>query len=140
MPADPAEQARYEAAFARFCAVFPDVFYRSERGRMHFNREKERRDKGRFLTAGFHNSAGYFRDDIPLCELILDDAGRREIDELWRELDLVADAPMRQHADFIFYEPLVENQMACAHRHPRQFQLGFRHELVNFAATGLVEN
>ncbi len=87
-----------------FCAVFPDTFYRSERGRMHFSPRKERRDKGRLLTAGFHNSTGYFRDDIPLYELILDEAGRRELDALWQELDFIALAPQRQHADFIFYE------------------------------------
>jgi hypothetical protein len=28
-----AERSRYEASFARFAAVFPDVFYVSERGR-----------------------------------------------------------------------------------------------------------
>ena len=27
------QRERYEAAFARFCAVFPDAFYISERGR-----------------------------------------------------------------------------------------------------------
>ena len=66
--------------------------------------EKQKQDKGRLLTAGFHNSHGYFRDDQPLYELILDDAGRRELDELWLELDFIAFAPERQHADFIFYE------------------------------------
>ena len=104
VPADPAEQARHVAAFERFCAVFPDVFYRSERGRMHFSPEKERRDKGRLLTAGFHNSHGYFRDDVPLYELILDETQQRELDALWLELDFIAFAPQRQHADFIFYE------------------------------------
>ena len=89
----PAERARHEAAFARFCAVFPDAFYRSERGRMHFSPRKERQDKGRLLTAGFHNSMGYFRDDQPLYELILDEAGRRELDELWQELDFIALGP-----------------------------------------------
>ena len=34
-------------------------------------------DKGRLLTAGLHNSMGYFRDDTPLMELILDENGRR---------------------------------------------------------------
>ena len=36
--------------------------------------------QGRPLTAGFHLMQGYFRDDGPLCELILDEAGRRELD------------------------------------------------------------
>jgi hypothetical protein len=104
LAAPAAERARYEAAFARFCRVFPDAFYVSERGRMHLDRPKERQDKGRFLSAGFHNMHGYFRDDLPLYQLILDEAGQRALDGLWRELDFVTDSPRRQHADFIFYE------------------------------------
>jgi hypothetical protein len=33
-------------------------------------------DRGRLLSARFHNVTGYFRDDIPLVELILDEEGR----------------------------------------------------------------
>ncbi len=104
IPADENERARHIAAFERFCAVFPDAFYVSERGRMHLERSKEKQDKGRLLSAGFHNSMGYFRDDLPLYELILDDEGRRELDRLWQELDFITLAPMRQLKDFIFYE------------------------------------
>ena len=64
------ERARYEAAFARFCSVFPDMFYKEERGRNYFDTT---RDEGRYLSAGFHNVMGYFRDDQPLYELMLDD-------------------------------------------------------------------
>src|SRR5205823_4496745 len=60
--------------------------------------------KGRLLTAGFHLMQGYFRDDGPLCELILDEPRRRELDALWRELDFVTAVPMRQYKDFIFFE------------------------------------
>ena len=60
--------------------------------------------QGRPLTAGFHLMQGYFRDDGPLCDLILDDAGRRELDRLWDELNFVTLAPMRQYKDFIFFE------------------------------------
>lgn len=104
VPADPTERERYEASFAQFCRTFPDAFYIAERGRAQTSFEAQKRDKGRLLTAGFHNSHGYFRDDQPLYEFILDDAGRRELDELWLELDCIAFAPERQHADFIFYE------------------------------------
>jgi hypothetical protein len=97
-------RARYEGAFGRFCALFPDAFYESERDRVFLDRPKQRELKGRFLNAGYHNMMGYFRDDQPLSELILDEAGRRELDQLWRELDFITDAPKRQHADFIFYE------------------------------------
>ena len=47
---------------------------------------------------------GYFRDDAPLYELVLDESGRRELDALWYELDFVTAAPMRQYHDFIFFE------------------------------------
>src|SRR5262249_48866722 len=47
---------------------------------------------------------GYFRDDAPLCGLILDEAGRRELDALWEELDFITFAPLRQYRDYIFFE------------------------------------
>src|SRR4029079_12564025 len=49
------ERTRYEASFARFASVFPDVFYVSERGR-YFPDDSD--DKGRFLSAGYHNVMG----------------------------------------------------------------------------------
>lgn len=101
VPLDEAQRAPYVAGFERFCNVFPDAFYIAERGRMHIN---DPNDKGRLLSAGFHNMMGYFRDDTPLMELILDDEGRRELDRLWLEFDFVAFVPERQHAEFIFYE------------------------------------
>ncbi|MBS0266012.1 MAG: DUF1592 domain-containing protein, partial [Planctomycetes bacterium] len=60
--------------------------------------------QGRLLTAGFHLMQGYFRDDQPLCELVLTESERQELDELWRELDFVTLAPLRQYKDFIFFE------------------------------------
>ena len=47
---------------------------------------------------------GYFRDDGPLYELVLDEAARREIDGLWRDLNFATLAPIRQYKDFIFFE------------------------------------
>ena len=75
VPSERREQ--YEAAFAQFAYVFPDAFYISERGRF-FPDDSE--DKGRLLSAGFHNVMGYFRDDTPLMELILDENGKQELD------------------------------------------------------------
>ncbi|HVX15526.1 MAG TPA: DUF1592 domain-containing protein [Pirellulales bacterium] len=94
---------RYEgdAAADRFCRVFPDAFYVAERP-PYFDPNGTTR--GRLLTAGFHLMQGYFRDDGPLCELVLDDQERRELDTLWRELNFVTDAPRRQYKDFIFFE------------------------------------
>ncbi len=82
--------ARFEAAFSVFCKAFPDAFAVSERG-PYF--DPEGGGKGRLLTAGFHLMQGFFRDDAPLYDLVLDDAGKREIDLLWRELDFVTLAP-----------------------------------------------
>jgi hypothetical protein len=85
----------------RFCAVFPAAFVVSDRG-PYF--DPAAAGKGRPLTAGFHLMQGYFRDDEPLCELILDGPQRRELDALWQELDFIAGAPLRQYRDFIFFE------------------------------------
>jgi len=90
------------APFQRFCEVFPDAFFVSERGRVFL--EPKQQNKGRLLSAGFHLMMGYFRDDGPLHELILDDQERRELDSLWQELNFITLAPVRQYKDFIFFE------------------------------------
>jgi hypothetical protein len=92
-----ADRARYEAAFARFAAVFPDNFYVSERGRNYLDKSK---DRGRLLSAGFHNLMGYFRDDQPLYQLVLDEKGQKELDALWQDLDFVAEATSRTFVQF----------------------------------------
>jgi hypothetical protein len=89
-------------AVARFCSVFPDAFFISERGRTFL--DPKDRNEGRLLSAGFHLMVGYFRDDAPLYNMILDDRERRELDSLWSELDFVTRAPMRQFRDFIYFE------------------------------------
>jgi hypothetical protein len=103
VPGDPdlavpaGERARYEAAFGKFCGVFPDMFYREERGRNYFDTSH---DRGRYLSAGFHNVMGYFRDDQPLYELILDEPRQKELDELWQEMDFVASTTARMYVQF----------------------------------------
>jgi hypothetical protein len=94
-----AERDRYQAAFEKFANVFPDNFYISERGR-YFPDDSE--DKGRFLSAGYHNVMGYWRDDQPLMELILDEKGRQQLDRLWTEFDFIADHTNRTWAQFYF--------------------------------------
>ena len=101
VPQDETARAPYVASFERFCNVFPDAFYIAERGRMFVD---DPGDKGRLLTAGLHNSMGYFRDDTPLMELILDDKGRQELDRLWQDFDTVAFVPERMHLEFFVYE------------------------------------
>src|SRR6185436_1974246 len=104
VPEDPAERSRYEAAFARFADIFPDAFYISERARVYMDAEKEQENAGRLLSAGLHSMTGYFRDDGPLYELILDEAGQREIDRLWQEFDFAASIPQRMHTSFVWFE------------------------------------
>ncbi len=94
-----AERSRYEASFARFASVFPDTFYVKERGR-YFPDDSE--DKGRLLSAGYHNVMGYWRDDTPLMELILDDNGQKELNRLWDEFDFIADYTARTWDQYYF--------------------------------------
>ena len=91
------QRARYEAAWGRFSSVFPDMFYKESRGRNYF---KTGKDQGRYLSAGFHNVMGYFRDDQPLYELLLDEEQQATLDEMWREMDFVASVNIRTYVEF----------------------------------------
>ena len=91
------QRARYEAAWGRFCSAFPDMFYKESRGRNYFRTGK---DQGRYLSAGFHNVMGYFRDDQPLYELLLDEEQQATLDEMWREMDFVASVNIRTYVEF----------------------------------------
>ncbi|MCI0540594.1 MAG: DUF1587 domain-containing protein, partial [Verrucomicrobiales bacterium] len=102
IPADEVERAPYEAAFERFCRIFPDAFYVSERGLIFLKEDKESR--GRLLSAGFHLMVGYYRDDAPLYELVLEEKAQRELDALWQEFHFITLDPIRQYKDFIFFE------------------------------------
>ncbi len=97
MPAG--QRARYEAAFAKFSSIFPDTFYVRERGRFY---PDDTEDKGRLLSAGFHNVMGYFRDDAPLSELLLDEKGQKELEALWDEFEFVAGYTARTYIEFFF--------------------------------------
>lgn len=94
----------FRADCERFCSIFPDAFYISERGRDYLGKPKDEQEKGRLLSAGFHSMMGYFRDDLPLQELILDEREQRQLDTLWRELDFVTSAPMRQYQGFLWFD------------------------------------
>ncbi len=101
VPQDETARVPYVASFDKFCSVFPDAFYIAERGRMFVD---DPGDKGRLLTAGLHNSMGYFRDDTPLMELMLDDKQRADLNRMWLDFDLVAFIPERMHLEFFVYE------------------------------------
>jgi hypothetical protein len=94
-----AQRSRYEAAFARFASVFPDTFYVTERGRYF---PDDSADKGRLLSAGYHSVVGFFRDDTPLMELILDEKGQKEINRLWDEFDFIANFTARTWVQYFF--------------------------------------
>ncbi len=103
-PEDPSERKAFDASLQRFCDAFPDAFYISERGRDYLGTSKDEQEKGRLLSAGFHSMMGYYRDDAPLYDMILDPAAQRELDQLWQELDFVTSAPMRQYTGFIWFD------------------------------------
>lgn len=104
IPDDPTLKARYTAAFAHFADVFPDAFYISERARVYLDPKEEKDNGGRLLSAGFHSMTGYFRDDSPLYDLVLDEAGQRELDALWDEFKFTARIPARMHTSFVWFE------------------------------------
>ncbi len=54
------------------------------------------------MSAGYHSVIGFFRDDMPLMELILDENGRQEIDRLWNEFDFIADFTARTWIQYFF--------------------------------------
>ena len=45
---------------------------------------------------------GYFRDDTPLIELILDDKGKQELDKLWDEFEFMGDFTTRTWVQYFF--------------------------------------
>src|SRR5690606_1469940 len=100
IPADPSRQAEAMAALTRFADLFPDAFLITERTSTWLAADQT----GRLLSAGFHSMMGFFRDDRPLYELILDDADRRELDTLWQELNFITHAPTRQLSGFVWFE------------------------------------
>ena len=95
------------ASLEKFCDIVPDAFLVTERTSPWLAKDQT----GRLLSAGFHSAMGYFRDDGPLYDLLLNDAGRRELDELWRELDFISNAPARQLAGFVWFERTDTNFM-----------------------------
>ena len=90
-----------DLARERFCRVFPNAFAVSSRG--HYADQKLGAEV-RLLTAGFHLMQGYFRDDRPLRELVLDQVEQEELDSMWRDLIYVTQVPLRQYKDFLFFE------------------------------------
>ena len=93
------QKAVYQKAFDRLASVFPDTFYVSERGRYW---PDQATDNGRLLSAGYHNTGGYYRDDTALMQLILDKKGQAELNRLWTEFDFVANQTERTWVQYYF--------------------------------------
>lgn len=107
------KRAEYEAAFGYFCRVFPDRFVMEERGRNYFDTTT---DRGRYLNAGFHSLLGFFRDDEPLYELILNEDQQRELDHLWNDMDFVGSATERTYLQFCVQGQRGERSVAQTQR------------------------
>ena len=95
------QRKRYEDTFTRFSQLFPNAFYIAERSRFYPVDTLEL-DKGRLLSAGFHNVTGYFRDDLPLVELILDAKGRSTLERLWADFEFLADFTAHTWVEYFF--------------------------------------
>ncbi|MEM9825162.1 MAG: DUF1592 domain-containing protein [Planctomycetota bacterium] len=104
----PRDLKESQAAIESFCEVFPDRFFVDRRGREYVKRRKqtefEKESEFRLLSAGFHSMMGYFRDDQPLVQLMLNDDQRRRLNDLWFDLNFVANVPSRQHSGFVWFE------------------------------------
>jgi hypothetical protein len=90
----------FAASGEAFCKLFPNRFYFA--------------DETRGLSAGFHLIEGFFRDDQPLCKLVLSEAENRELDRLWDELSFVTGMAEKMLRGFVFFERSERNFM----KHP----------------------
>ncbi|QDU96842.1 DUF1592 domain-containing protein [Lignipirellula cremea] len=87
--------AKWKASATAFCATFPNrfVFVDDTRG----------------LSAGFHLIEGFFRDDQPLCKLVLDEEQNQELDRLWNELEFGTNIAEKLLRGFVFFERSERN-------------------------------
>ncbi|TXT22368.1 MAG: hypothetical protein FD138_3471 [Planctomycetota bacterium] len=90
----------FAASGEAFCKLFPNRFYFA--------------DDTRGLSAGFHLIEGFFRDDQPLCQLVLSEAENHELDRLWDELYFVTGVTEKMLRGFVFFERSERNFM----KHP----------------------
>ena len=87
--------AKLAASCEAFCKLFPNRFVYV--------------DETRGLSAGFHLIEGMFRDDRPLCKLVLSDDEHRELDRLWEELDFGTGMIEKMLRGFVFFERSERN-------------------------------
>lgn len=58
----------------------------------------------RGLAAGFHLVEGFFRDDLPLVQKVLNDDQNAELNRLWQELDFVTQSTETLLRGFVWFE------------------------------------
>jgi hypothetical protein len=104
IPPGPEARTRYQAAFTRSARCSPTPSSSASAGACTWIAPRRSRTRDASSAPATTTCSAIFRDDLPLYQMVLDAEGQKQLDRLWRELDLVADAPKRQHADFIFYE------------------------------------
>ncbi len=87
--------AELRESAARLCRTFPNRFVYV--------------DDTRGLSAGFHLIEGVFRDDTPLCKLVLSDEENRQLNRLWDELYFGTGMTEKMLRGFVFFERSERN-------------------------------
>ena len=87
-----------DSALAKTLAVSAEPFCRTFPNRFFYV------DNQRGLAAGFHLVDGFFRDDRPLMQKVLDERQQHELDQLWRELDFVTQSTETLIRGFVWFE------------------------------------
>ena len=90
-----ANAAKLQASGEAFCRLFPNRFFFV--------------DDTRGLSAGFHLIEGFFRDDQPLCKLVLSESEKKQLDGLWTELLFCTDIWHKMLRGFVFFERSERN-------------------------------
>jgi len=87
---DLAATKQFAASCETFCKLFPNRFYFV--------------DDTRGISAGFHLIEGFFRDDRPLYNSVLNDEEKRTLDRLWDELYFSTKIHDKMLHGFVFFE------------------------------------
>lgn len=87
--------AQLQDSSARLCKTFPNRFVYV--------------DETRGLSAGFHLIEGVFRDDVPLCQLVLSEEQNQELNRLWEELYFGTGMLEKMLRGFVFFERSERN-------------------------------
>ncbi len=95
--ADELQNEQLRKSAQAFCSLFPNRFVYV--------------DDTRGLSAGFHLIEGFFRDDQPLCKLVLDERRNQELDRLWEELYFSTNIAEKLLRGFVFFERSERNFM-----------------------------